>query len=157
MVADTSTVAIVLVVIVVLVLVLVSVCYFRGIQTKAAAVPSNIQDGDVELGGHVTPTVIEMSPNKLFHSKDPLKHVRQNAKPNGSRKNSLDPPEEPFYNAGSMISATSGISALSDEDEAMSCPPSPAVSDYPEGEEGDKIQQQHSSILVDDELIGYNP
>ena len=151
MAAGTSTVAIVLVMVVVLVLVLVSVCYFRGIQPKTAAVPGNIQDG---LGGHATPTVIEMKPNKLFHSKDPLQHVRQNAKPSGSRKNSLDPPEEPFYNGGSMISAASGISALSDEDEAMSCPPSPAVSDYQEGEEGDKM---HSSILVDDELIGYNP
>ena len=92
-----------------------------------------------------------MRPNKSFQPKDPLEHVRQNTKLNGS---SLDPPEEPFYNGGSMISATSGISALSDEDEAMSCPPSPAVSDYPEGEEGDKM---HSSFLVDDELIGYNP
>ena len=95
-----------------------------------------------------------VSPSKRFHAKDTPEYRRQNTTNNGSRNNSLDLPEEPFYNGGSMISQTSGISALSDEDEAMSCPPSPAVSDYERGEEGDKIQHG-PSISVDDELISY--
>ena len=107
--------------------------------------------------GHVSPL------SRQFHARDTPEYLRQNATNNGLRNNSLDlpeqffhnssldPPEEPFYNGGSMISATSGISALSDEDEAMSCPPSPAVSDYEGGEE----IQHGLSISVNNELISY--
>ena len=96
--------------------------------------------------GHVLP---------IKHSVDTPKLYRQITGPKFSEKNSLDLPEELIYE-GSMICAASGISALSDEDEAMSCPPSPAVSDYPGREEGDKIQHGPSISVDDSELFSHN-
>jgi hypothetical protein len=117
----------------------------------------DVENGDIPIIQMPPPTGPgHVSPSKLFHARDTPEYRRQNATQNGSRKNSLDLPEEPFYNGGSMISATSGISALSDEDEAMSCPPSPAVSDYPGREEGDKIQHGPSISVDDSELFSYN-
>ena len=75
---------------------------------------------------------IHVSPNKQFHSGDTPELRRQNARPNGSKNNSLDPLES-IYNV-SMISAVSGESALTD-DGSLSNPPSPTVSDIHNGEE----------------------
>ena len=74
---------------------------------------------------------IHVSPNKHFHSGDMPELRRQNARPNGSRNNSLDPLES-IYNV-SMISAVSGESALTDAG-SLSNPPSPTVSDIYYGE-----------------------
>ena len=91
-----------------------------------------------------------VSPNKQFHTHE---LCRQNAKPD-SRETRSHLQERPIYNVSMSITA-SGISALSDEDEDMSCPPSPAVSEYSGGDVGDKTQQGPSISVDDGELFSY--
>ena len=141
-----AAVGILLLVVVVLVILVVIFCYLRkkgdgdpegkGTRCFAWKPKHDVETGDGSSQPNETYEMkqpeIHVPQNKQFHSGDTPELRRQNARPNGSKNNSLDP-LEPIYNV-SMISAVSGESALTD-DGSLSNPPSPTVSDIHNGEE----------------------
>ena len=157
-----ASIALIVAIVVVLVVVIICCCCVHSNADPEAKRTRRfnwrLSHRDAENGNvpmiQLPPSSGHVSPSKRFHSKNTPEYLRQNAIQYGARKNSLDPPEEHFYNGGSIISATSGVSALTDEDEAMSCPPSPVVSDYEEGEERDKFQHG-PSVSAGDEVPNY--
>ena len=97
-------------------------------------------------------TELHVSPSKHFHSKGTPEFHRQIGRPCGSQV-TLDPYGNPVYNGGSMISATSGMSMFTSDDEEPSCPPSPAVSSY-QGEEDPCNKLPYGpSISIDDQEV----